>query len=99
MKLEQTISCYPWYLNKLIVLLLRFSIGLWIVGDESGWLCTIGTNMKLEQTIQCDSEVLDGHDIFGSFQNANVVSMLIFCFKRFVYSITTILNILTTYHN
>ena len=48
-----------WYLKQIKVLefthpelYMRFSIGQWVVQDRPGWVCAVGGDMKVEQTIQ-----------------------------------------------
>ena len=39
----------------------RFSMGLWVVQHRPGWLCAVGGDMKVEQTIQRVSKGHGGH--------------------------------------
>ena len=94
-----------WYLEQIKVLEFthpelyrRFSIGQWVVLDRPGWLCAVGGDMKVEQTIQRVSKGPGGHYVVGATRNAGaVVEFFELLFHEIRY-ITNLLNFLTTYH-
>ncbi|MEL6606422.1 MAG: hypothetical protein AAFP20_24785 [Cyanobacteria bacterium J06614_10] len=91
-----------WYLEQIKVmefthpeLYRRFSMGQWVVRNRPGWFCSVGGDMKVEQTIQRVSKGPGGHYVVGETRNAGAVAEFELLFHE-IGSITNLLNLLTT---
>ena len=52
----------------------RFSMGQWVVQDRPGWFCAVGSDMKVEQTIQRVSKGPGGHFVVGATRHTGSVA-------------------------
>ena len=67
----------------------------WVVHHRPGWLCAVGGDMKVEQTIHRVSKGHGGHYVVGATRNAGAVAEFELLFHE-IGSITNLLNSLTT---
>ena len=70
-----------WYLEQIKALEFthpelyrRFSMGQWVVQDHPGWFYAVGSDMKVEQTIQRVSKGPEGHFVVGATRNTGSVA-------------------------
>ena len=52
----------------------RFSVGGWVVQENSGWFIAVGGGMKVEQTTPQVGKGPSGHYVVGKTRNATAVA-------------------------